>query len=46
VFENIPEAMMKCFEIQDIGMPQQIFKELSKEEARYLLLVPRTNLLK
>jgi len=35
VFENLPEVMMKCLERQDIGMLQQIFKELPKEAARY-----------
>jgi len=35
VFESLPEAMRKCFESQDIGMLQQIIKELPEEEARY-----------
>ena len=39
--EKIEEAMeeerleRKCFESQDIGMLQQIIKELPEEEARY-----------
>lgn len=35
VFESLPESMQKCFESQDIGMLQQIIKELPEEEARF-----------
>merc|ERR1712029_505036 len=35
VFESLPESMRKCFETQDIGMLQQVIKELPEEEARY-----------
>jgi len=35
VFESLPDNMKKCFESQDIGMLQQIIKELPEEEARY-----------
>ena len=34
VFESLPESMRKCFESQDIGMLQQVIKELPEEEAR------------
>lgn len=35
VFESLPDSMKKCFETQDIGMLQQIIKELPEDEARY-----------
>lgn len=35
VFESLPDSMKKCFETQDIGMLQQIIKELPEEDARY-----------
>merc|ERR1712055_718721 len=35
VFESLPRSMQECFESQDIGMLQQIIKELPEEEARY-----------
>merc|ERR1719347_1489852 len=35
VFESLPRAMQECFESQDIGMLQQVIKELPEEEARY-----------
>jgi len=35
VFESLPDSMKKCFETQDIGMLQQIIKDLPEEEARY-----------
>jgi len=35
VFESLPESMKKCFESQDIGLLQQVIKELPEEEARY-----------
>merc|ERR1712106_133224 len=35
VFESLPESMRKCFESQDIGLLQQVIKELPEEEARY-----------
>lgn len=35
VFESLPRSMQECFESQDIGMLQQVIKELPEEEARY-----------
>merc|ERR1711872_426667 len=35
VFDSLPDSMKKCFESQDIGMLQQVIKELPEEEARY-----------
>lgn len=35
VFENLPATMKACFESQDIGLLQQVIKELPEEEARY-----------
>eukprot|EP00092_Neocalanus_flemingeri_P010830 GFUD01011662.1.p1 GENE.GFUD01011662.1~~GFUD01011662.1.p1 ORF type:complete len:370 (+),score=165.36 GFUD01011662.1:59-1168(+) len=34
VFESLPDSMKKCFESQDIGLLQQVIKELPEEEAR------------
>ena len=34
VFDSLPDSMKKCFESQDIGMLQQVIKELPEEEAR------------
>merc|ERR1719400_2594572 len=35
VFESLPDSMKNCFESQDIGLLQQVIKELPEEEARY-----------
>jgi len=35
VFESLPESMRKCFESQDIGLLQQVIKEMPEEQARY-----------
>jgi len=35
VFESLPRSMQECFESQDIGMLQQVIKELPEDEARY-----------
>merc|ERR1719282_1920179 len=35
VFESLPESLRKCFETQDIGMLQQVIKEMPEEDARY-----------
>lgn len=35
VFDSLPDSMKKCFESQDIGMLQNVIKELPEEEARY-----------
>merc|ERR1719348_37160 len=35
VFESLPDSMKNCFETQDIGMLQQVIKEMPEEEARY-----------
>merc|ERR1711909_1918 len=35
VFESLPDVMKSCFESQDIGLLQQVIKELPEEEARY-----------
>ena len=34
VFESLPESMRKCFESQDIGLLQQVIKEMPEEDAR------------
>jgi cell division cycle protein 37 len=34
VFESLPESMRACFESQDIGLLQQVIKELPEDEAR------------
>jgi len=35
VFESLPRSMQECFESQDIGLLQQVIKELPEDEARY-----------
>merc|ERR1719361_628275 len=35
VFESLPEAMKNCFESQDIGLLQQVIKDMPEEDARY-----------
>merc|ERR1719410_1624488 len=35
VFESLPDSMKNCFESQDIGMLQQVIKEMPEDEARY-----------
>merc|ERR1712228_1129383 len=35
VFESLPDSMKNCFESQDIGLLQQVIKEMPEEEARY-----------
>jgi len=35
VFESLPDSMKQCFESQDIGMLQQVIKDMPEEEARY-----------
>ena len=37
VFESLPDSMKNCFESQDIGLLQQVIKEMPEEEARYRL---------
>ena len=34
VFESLPESMKNCFESQDIGMLQQVIKDMPEDEAR------------
>lgn len=40
VFESLPQSMKACFESQDIGMLQQIIKDLPEDEARWRIVVP------
>ena len=35
VFESLPDSMKKCFESQDIGMLQQVIKDMPEDQARY-----------
>jgi len=35
VFDTLPQVMKDCFESQDIGMLQQVIKEMPEEDARY-----------
>jgi len=35
VFDSLPQVMKDCFESQDIGMLQQVIKEMPEEDARY-----------
>merc|ERR1712156_301245 len=35
VFESLPDSMKNCFESQDIGMLQQVIKDMPEDEARY-----------
>ena len=37
VFESLPDSMKKCFESQDIGMLQQVIKEMPEEDARFAI---------
>ena len=34
VFESLPDSMKNCFESQDIGMLQQVIKDMPEDEAR------------
>lgn len=36
VFESLPDSMKKCFESQDIGLLQQVIKEMPEEDARFV----------
>ncbi|XP_043280205.1 hsp90 co-chaperone Cdc37 isoform X2 [Venturia canescens] len=35
VFESLPEALQKCFEVQDIPLLQKTIDEMPEEEAKY-----------